>query len=417
MGLAAVPLPQPEPDLTADQLLARAEDLIPALRAQQEEADERGHFSDEILQRFIDAGFYRILQPKLFGGYELDSTTFLEVVYRISAGHPSSGWCFCLSASHVSVVASYFPEAAQRDLIGPKGEFRSPHRAVPAGELTPVDGGYRVTGTWTFSSGIPVSTHFMGNSFIPQPDGPPKIAIFVLPRDSVEILQDWGGGAALGMQGSGSNTVRITDAFVPAHHVIEDEILFGTTTDFSVGTPGTRLHANPRYLGLFDPLYHLSFSAILAGAARAAVDEWRETTSTWRRVGQPGTMSEDPDAMRAFGEAAALADASHAIMRETAARLDALYARWAEDGQRIAPAELMRLHALARQGARTGAEAVNVLFHASGARPTARGSKLQRYFRDVQMYTIHASTTPAVDLARAQGELGLPLTMFGNTFA
>jgi 3-hydroxy-9,10-secoandrosta-1,3,5(10)-triene-9,17-dione monooxygenase len=409
------PLPQPEPGLRPQDVIERAESMIPMLREQQDAADERGYFSVEVLDRFRSAGFYRILQPKLFGGYEFDTPTFLEVVYRIAAGHPGSAWCFCLSATHVSLIASYFPAEAQQELIGPDGEFRSPHRAVPGGQIRAVEGGYRVTGTWSFSSGIPVSTHFTGNSLLPQADGrPPKNITFVVPREQVTILNDWGNGSALGMDGSGSNSVRIDDAFVPAHHAINDEFLFGTTVDFAQGTPGTRLHGNPRYLGLFDPLYHLSFSAIIAGTARAAVERLAELMPASKRILSPEMMDTDPDAIRALGKSAALADVSYAVMRDAAARLDLLYARWAADHGPITPGELMRIHALGRQGAMLGADAVQLAFQSAGARASRRGEKMQRYLRDVQMYLIHASSQPFIDEARGQAELGKPLTMAGG---
>ncbi|WP_433622120.1 acyl-CoA dehydrogenase family protein [Nocardia sp. CA-120079] len=410
-GTGTRPLPQPEPGLRPQDVIDRAEAMIPMLRAQQDEADERGHFSTAVLDQFRAAGFYRMVQPKLFGGYEFDNVTFFEVVYRISAGHPSSGWCFCLSATHVSVICSFLSAEAQQELLGPDGEFRSPHRAVPGGEIREVEGGYRVSGTWRFSSGIPISTHFLGNSLLQRDGTEPKNVAFVVPREQVTVLDDWGNGAALGMQGSGSNAVRIDDVFVPADHIIHDDILFGTTTDFNEGTPGTRLHGNPRYLGLFDPIYHLSFGAVLAGTARAAVERLRELMPVTKRILGEGTMAADPDAVRAIGRCAALADASHSVMRETAARMDALLARWARNRAPIAPGELMRLHALARQGALLGAEAAQLAFQAGSARASGRSEPLQRYLRDAQMYLVHASSQPMIDEARGQAELGQPLTM------
>jgi 3-hydroxy-9,10-secoandrosta-1,3,5(10)-triene-9,17-dione monooxygenase len=405
--LALTPLPQPEPGLTPQEVIARAEAMIPVLRAQQAEADERGHFSDEVLDAFRDAGFYRMLQPKLFGGYEFDSETFFEVVYRIAAGHPGTAWCFCLSATHVAVVASYFDEQGQRELLG-DGEYRSPHRAVPGGRLVPVEGGYRATGTWAFSSGIPVSTHFMADGFVFEEgsDEPSRVVTFVLPREQVTVLDDWGNGATLGMQASGSNTVRVEDQFVPARWTTEHDILFGTKIDFSEGTPGTRLHGNPRYLGLFDPTYHMSFAANMAGTARAAVERMAEIMPSTKQILGAEKMDKDPDAMRALGKGAALADASHAVMVECARRIDRLHGRWAEDGQPITASELITLHALARRSALLGCEAVQLLFQSAGARASLSKDPMQRYLRDSEMYLVHASSQPFVDGARGLAEFG-----------
>jgi alkylation response protein AidB-like acyl-CoA dehydrogenase len=82
-------LPVPEPDLTPAELIARAAALKPLLRRQQAENDERGFYSQELHQAFLDAGLYRTLQPRMFGGYEFDIPTFYRAMLEISHGHPS----------------------------------------------------------------------------------------------------------------------------------------------------------------------------------------------------------------------------------------------------------------------------------------------------------------------------------------
>src|SRR5688572_2806532 len=114
-------VPQPEPGLTPAMLVERARAMRSLLREQQEAGDERGYYSDEIHQAFARNGFYRILQPKLFGGYEMDLVTFVKVIMEISQGHPSSGWCYALASSHALLVASHWSEDAQRELFGPTG--------------------------------------------------------------------------------------------------------------------------------------------------------------------------------------------------------------------------------------------------------------------------------------------------------
>ena len=92
-------LPQPEPGLTAETLIARAAALRPLLREQQEESDARGRYSDAVHEQLLRGGFYRILQPRMFGGYELSLETYVRVVMELSRGHPAAGWCFTLAAS------------------------------------------------------------------------------------------------------------------------------------------------------------------------------------------------------------------------------------------------------------------------------------------------------------------------------
>ncbi|MBV8513108.1 MAG: acyl-CoA dehydrogenase, partial [Xanthobacteraceae bacterium] len=203
------PLPIPEPNLTPTQVIERAAALTPAIRATQDEDDQRGCHSEAMDREFHKAGFYRILQPKLFGGYEFDYPTFYRTMLNIARGNPGVAWCLALGATHGSLVASHWPERAQYELFGSTGDFIAPHRV---GAITSTceraEGGYLIDGTWNYCSGIPYATHFVGNVILRE-NGKARALIFVIPRAQLTVLQDWGGDATLGMRASGSNSVKI----------------------------------------------------------------------------------------------------------------------------------------------------------------------------------------------------------------
>ena len=407
-----VAVPQPEPGLTPQMLIARAQALVPLLREQQEQSDQRGYYSDEIHQAFQKAGLYRILQPRMFGGYEMDFVTFIRVIMEISRGHPSTGWCYTLASSHALLVGSHWSEAAQREIFGATGDFRSPHRAAPAGTFKRVEGGYIVSGVWSYSSGVPVSTHFIGGAAIVDPDGKPRMVNFIVPREKVTILEDWGGGAALGMEGSGSHSVKIHEVFVPDHHVTSWNVLL-SLENWTDGTPGTRLHGNPMYLGVVGGAYHTTFGAMLTGTARAALEEYEQIIRTKKVLANPNLLRmNDPESQRAFGRAMALTDTAEAATIAAAQMYVDQCNRWAADGTPITPADTLRMWTLSQQASLTACEAVEVLFHAGGATAANRGQRLQRYFRDVQMYRVHPSSQPVIWQLRGQAHLGLPV-LFG----
>ncbi len=164
-------LPQPEPGLTAETLVERARAMVPVLREQQQANDWRGHYGEDIHEAFRQAGFYRILQPRMFGGYEMEPKVFLQVVMELSRGHPGAAWCFTLSGSHGFFIGGHYSEEVQRELFGAEGEFRSGQVVGPFGSMTPAEGGYVVDGVLPFASGCTVSTHFIGGSLAPQPEG------------------------------------------------------------------------------------------------------------------------------------------------------------------------------------------------------------------------------------------------------
>ena len=405
-------IPQPEPGLTPQTAVARAEALIPLLREGQEEADRCGHYSAAVHDQMLSGGLYRLVQPKMFGGYEFCWTDFLKVVKTIARGHPSSGWCFCLGTSHAHLLASHWPEQAQRELFGPDGDFRSPHRAVPTGSFEPVDGGYVVSGTWSYSSGIPYATHFCGGALIPS-EGRVRPANFFVAKDKATMLSDWGGDVALGMQGSGSNSVRLEKVFVPAHHIAYGDVLFGQDIDWSAGTPGARLHGNPMYLGVVGGPYHLCFSAIMSGTARAAFDEYEVLIGERKAYGGANArMNADPDVLRHVGEVLTLIECAEAIMFGAMEHWDRYLDRWTRTGEGLTTEDTMRLWAMGRQSSFMSCQAVEIMFHSSGVASANRGQRLQRYFRDVQMFRIHPSSQNWVPDARGQTHMGLPPAKF-----
>jgi 3-hydroxy-9,10-secoandrosta-1,3,5(10)-triene-9,17-dione monooxygenase len=398
--------------VSAASLIASARALVPMLREQQEEADERGYYSDEVHRQFLQAGLYRILQPKMFGGYELDLGTFLAVVAEISRGHPSTGWCYTLASSHCLILASHWSEQAQRELFGPSGEFRSSHRSVPAGTFKKVEGGYLIeSGSWSYSSGTAVATHFGGGTLLPDAQGNRVSVNFFVPREKVTILSDWGGDRSLGMRGSASHTVRIDNVFVPDHHLSWGNFLLEQTD--REGTPGTRLHGNPMYLGVVGGPYHLTFSAMMLGTARAAIEEFEQLIRTRKVIGNPNLyIYQQTDVQAALGEAMVLADSAEAVMRAAADLYREHCERWARDGTPIGAADTMRAWAMARQSCLMSCNAVELLFRRGTPTVTARGHKLQRYFRDIQMYLVHPAAQPWVPRGRAQSYLGLQVEYF-----
>jgi 3-hydroxy-9,10-secoandrosta-1,3,5(10)-triene-9,17-dione monooxygenase len=401
-------LPAPEPHLTPQDLVDRAASMRTLLRESQDETDERGHFSDEIQQKFIDAGFYRILQPKMFGGYEFDYETFFRVMVEISRGHPSAGWCLTLAASHAPVIASHWSEAAQIEIFGSSGHFASPHRAAPGGTCLPVEGGYIINGVWPYASGIPHSTHFLGATLL-QTSFPPRMLNFVVPRGQYTILGDWGGDRTLGMRGSGSNSVKLDNVFVPEHMTAFFDAL-GVKQYLSEGTPGTRMHGNPMYLGVLMGPYHASLTSPIIGAARAAIDEYRDILLSQNTFVPPFIKRAfETDFQVNYGRAIALTDAAEGVLLQGLRKHMDYCQRWAKTGLQASAEENLRLWGMLQTGARLACEAIELLFQTAGSTAARKGSRMLRYFGDAQMYRGHMSSqymTFAKYIGRSN--LGLP---------
>jgi 3-hydroxy-9,10-secoandrosta-1,3,5(10)-triene-9,17-dione monooxygenase len=376
-------LPIPEPELTPDEIVGRAEALRPLLLEEQQETEDRGYYSELLHQEFLRAGFYRCLQPRRFGGYEFDLPTFSRLITAVARGCPSSGWCLCLASGHVMNLASLFSEQAQVQVFGKDGEFRAPSRGIPMGSAVPVGGGYRISGTWDYCSGVPYSTHFIPVVHVPgaDPNEEPSLGLAVLPRAQWTMLDDW--GDVLGMRGSGSHSIRVDNALVPAHFVVHENLL---DVDVTGGTPGYRIHGNPMYAGRTLGFFYVEIVSIVIGAARAALDEY-ETILRSRTTYAPPIVPryKHSDFQRPYGLALGMVDAAESTVLHAAEQYMEYCRRGVEGGEPFTPEEDMRLFTSQQHAARLAWEATELLFRTAGTSAARNGSRLQRYYRDLSM--------------------------------
>jgi 3-hydroxy-9,10-secoandrosta-1,3,5(10)-triene-9,17-dione monooxygenase len=330
----------------------------------------------------------------------------------ISEGDPGTGWGLTLGSHHALVVAAWFSEEGQREIFGPSGEFRCPHRPPPMGTAEPVKGegevggGYVVTGTWDYCSGISHATHFMGNALVAGTSE--RIAVMI-PREQVTVLDDWGGGATLGMNSSGSNSVRAEAVFVPAQRTAPGDWTHGTDP-----APGAALHGNPMYCGRIYAVYHAGLVIPVIGAARAALGEYEQIITTRLTMFPPQVPRyTHPDYQRSYGQALALTDAAEAIVLRAGEQYMELAGRWDQTGEPFTREDDVRMFAMIQQAGQLAARAMEVIFAAASSSAAKRGTRLQRYYRDVAMYHGHIASqhlTTAGELARVH--FGLPDSLF-----
>jgi 3-hydroxy-9,10-secoandrosta-1,3,5(10)-triene-9,17-dione monooxygenase len=375
---------------SARDLIARADSFRERLVELQAETEARTYYSQETHEAFVEAGFYRMLVPKRFGGYELDLGTFWRVIIAVARGCPSTAWCLCLAAGHALQVGSLFEEEAQAELFG-DGNFLCAAVAAPAGMATRTDDGWELNSTHPYSSGAPYSTHYMGQTFVQgEGDGPPSILLFVAPRDRWTMLDDW--GATLGLKGSGSHSVRFEGAHIPSRFALENTWM--VDTDVSRGTPGYRLHGNPMYAGRTLAFFQSELAAVMVGAAKGALDEYEEILKT-RKTQRPPIVSriEDPDYQRWFGLAVGQVAAAEAALLGCAAQWMELARRSTEEGVPFSREEDLRLNMVARQALTLAWDAMQgQIFRTAGTSAARNGERLERVFRDMAIGWGHFGT-------------------------
>lgn len=275
------------------ELIERARRMVPALKQRTAQADRDGKVPDETIAEIQEAGLLRALQPRAFGGYEVDPRTFFEIQMILGEGCMSTAWIYGVMGVHPWQLARY-PVEAQRDVWGSDHSALISSTYMPSAKVTVVEGGYRISGRWGFSSG---SEHcqwvFLGGILPADGDLAAEHGTFLLPRSDYQIQHNWD---VLGLRGTGSHDIVVEDAFVPAHRVQR------TNNCDIEATPGRLVNTNPIYAIPFAQVFSRAVSTSAIGALQGAINEFRANAA--QHIGKHGARTaDDPVAQSTVAEA------------------------------------------------------------------------------------------------------------------
>jgi len=199
-------------------LLARARALAPTLRERSLATNKAGRIPDETIKDLWDSKLNYLLRPKKFGGPAVRPDEAFQVGFELGRGDGSAAWVWSVMLIHDLFVA-HFPEAFQREYWG-KDRTLSASSFLPHGKPTPANGGIRVSGKWSFCSGVDNADWLFLGVFFGPPSGDspmPDIRYVMVPKGDYKIIDDWD---VMGLRGTGSNSVVIDDKFVPDHRIV-----------------------------------------------------------------------------------------------------------------------------------------------------------------------------------------------------
>ncbi|MCC3268084.1 hypothetical protein MUG94_13265 [Arthrobacter gengyunqii] len=393
-GSSTSTIAPPEPNLTSEELLRRADDLRPLLREQQAQTEARGNISAETNAVLVNSGFYRVIQPRTFGGYGFDLPTYVRLTMAISRGCPETGWVLSLVLGHVHQLSS-FPLHAQVEAYGELGDFRAPEVAAPQGRGVAEPGGYRVSGAWDYASGCEHATHillaFVDNDTAPG-GSPVRMGLFE--RSNYEIVKNWD---VIGMQGTGSNRVVLEDVFVPAHRV--------KVFPHKQVLPLPEAYSDsPLFSGPARPFIIMESASVVVGAAEGAMDLYEESFLT-RKANTPAGAARDQLAeyQLNFGRARALVDTARAALLQTATDYMAVARTSQQTGDPCPEDAARRLTLTVLQTVHMAHEAVDIIFRTVGSSASRSDSMLGRYWRNVGVlrgHLAHQSDSAAINYGR-----------------
>lgn len=377
------------------ELIDRARRLVPALRERAEQADREGKVPDETVREMQEAGLFRALQPKKWGGYEVDPRTFFEIQMTLAEGCMSTAWIYGVMGVHPWQLARY-PVEAQQDVWGEDISTLISSTYMPVAKVTPVEGGYRISGRWGFSSGSEHCQWCLLGGILPvEGDQAAEHGTFLVPRSDYRIEKNWD---VLGLRGTGSHDIVVEDAFVPAHRVQR------TNNSSLAATPGREVNTNPIYALPFAQVFTRAVSSSCLGALQGAINEFRANAA--KHLGKHGAKTaEDPVAQSAVAEAIMTVDAFKLVLERNFAHMLAL----AEQGE-IPDTETRLLYRYqSAQVTNVCAERVSELLRSMAASGLYSTNPVARTFRDLHQARGHISNNVAA-YGRSYGavQLGLP---------
>jgi 3-hydroxy-9,10-secoandrosta-1,3,5(10)-triene-9,17-dione monooxygenase len=377
--------------------LDRVRALLPALRDRAVRAEGLRRLPDETFADFQAAGLFRALQPKRYGGYELDPGVFYQAVLEVGAVCGSSGWILGVLGVHNWHLAILSPRA-QEEVWGEDSSAQLSTSLAPTGTVERVDGGYRIKGRWSFSSGCDYCRWaVLGGVAAPAAPGePPEPLVFLLPRRDYRIDDNW---HVMGLCATGSNDIVVKDAFVPEYrtHSYRDA--------FALNHPGAAVNTAPLYRLPFGLVFTYGIVSPAIGAAQGALTAFREQAARRINVRDGSRAVEDPFMQYRLAEAAAEIDAARDRMLANFAEM----MRLARAGKEIPLADRARYRWDSGKAIERSVRAADLIFEASGGHGIFLDNPIQRAWRDVHAMRAHAGNNPErASFIFARSEFGLP---------
>ena len=362
---------------TREELLARAEALIPVLASRSEAAEKARKAPVETVQDSVDNGLLRICQPARYGGYELGYDVMCEVVQTLARGCGSQAWVHMVLADNPLKLAA-FDLKAQDEVWGEDSTAKICVAIAAVGKARRVPGGLVWNALHGFSSGVNHADWVIcgGNIF---EDGKAVEGCFALiPTKEINILDDW---HSAGLAGSGSNSFEVNEVFVPQHRVLSKK-------DYDAGTsPGTLYYTSPISKLPRGGVSAVSYTAVCVGVAEGFLQNYIGYTAPRKSRGTP--VADGYGIQMGLGQAAAeIEAASRMYLGAVREAMDVLNRR--EEVSKYMNVQGKRNAAYACQLAMG---AVSKLFNAAGGRALYTDSVLQRQFRDCYAAAAHHSVS------------------------
>jgi 3-hydroxy-9,10-secoandrosta-1,3,5(10)-triene-9,17-dione monooxygenase len=378
-------------------LIARAKAMIPVLKARAPQGEADRKVPVETIRDFQEAGFFDILKPKRWGGFEMEPQVFYEVQMAVAEGCMSSAWVLGVVGVH-PLQLGLFDLKAQEDVWGDDPTTLVSSSYQPVGKVEIAEGGFYLSGQWSFSSGCAhCDWVFLGALVFPEAGGPPEYRTFLLPRADYEILDTW---HTFGLKATGSHDIRVERAFVPEHRTHK------AMDGFLCRNPGQAVNDGDIFKLPWAAVFTRAVSTASIGAAEDVLRSFLEIARTKVSTNTGMATKADPFALSAAANAAAELSA----MRTTLFKIFDDMMALVRQGKDVPVADRVFYKYQASRVARKCADIADELLLLSGAKGIFIDNPIVRPWLDLKAGRAHiANNANLAGLTLGGSYLGAPL--------
>jgi 3-hydroxy-9,10-secoandrosta-1,3,5(10)-triene-9,17-dione monooxygenase len=363
-----------------EELVRRARAMLPALRTRQAEAYAARKLPAETVREMVAAGFFRILQPRRYGGYEMDPQVFFDVQMTLAEACMSTAWVLGVVGCHPYQIA-LFDDRAQGEVWGSDPDTLVSSSYQPVGKVEVVEGGFRLSGRWGFSSGCEYCDWVLLGSLIFSKDGPPEMRTFLVPRKDYKILDNW---HTFGLQATGSQDIVVENAFVPdyrTHKAIDG---------FMCKNPGQAVNTGPLYKLPWAQVFVRSVSTACIGATQGALNAFTDIGKKRVSTNTGKATKQDMTAILAAARTQSAIDEMKTLLYRN---FDEMMAAMRAGGE-LTLEQRVRYRYQSSQIGRRCADLIDELMPLLGGRAIYTDSPIIRYWLDANAARAHVANDP-----------------------
>ena len=352
------------------QFLEVAHTLAASVAKVADRIDSEREIPSELTNEIADKGFFQLLVPRSLGGTEMGFLDFLQIIEVFADADSSTAWCMTQN-NIFAIHSSRIPEQTAREIWGDKRAVVSNGPPTSSARAVSVDGGYRLSGRWNFSTGIPHGTWVAALTPVRRADdgdaaGQDEQVVMLLPKKDIRIIDAW---HVKGLRGTGTLSFEVDDLFVPSIHTYD---------------PAAETREDgPLYMILTTLLFAAGFATVALGNARASLNAAIEIASEKTPIREALILRDMQTTQRLIGETMAVLGSAKAFLRESVSAV------WeaACKNRSLTIDDRIQLRMATTFALRRAADVVDVSYNMSGANAIFADSPIQRRFQDAHVMT------------------------------